>query len=187
MVWLIKCPELVNLKLINTRVTDEGAKSHAYPKLETLKICGSMQWVQNGLKLFLQQSNQLKSLDVVPGRQKSVEALKGTLEAIDRIHDCIPASVERLTLAAWDSTHLSRFDTLKRLRIIGVDMELFDRLDNATLEHLEIICYGSIGKINANVISQLRKINTLSIGVELCRSVDLIEIIRSLHELSNLS
>lgn len=159
--WFIECIELVDLELFDTHVTYNGAQWQKCPKLETLKIIGSKLWVENGLRLFLEQNAQLKTLDILP--MQTANRAYGTI----LYH--VPKTIENLTVVPAEMTCFGHLSSLKKLRLESAYQNsyarsLINRLNNPTIEQLEIdLNHFMLDELNAESIGKLRQINTLKI------------------------
>lgn len=188
--WFVECRELVELELIDSHVTYNGAQYQSCPKLETLKIYGSKSWVDYGLHLFLDQNTQLRTLEVLPLQT----ATNRSHHSYGDILYCVPKSIENLTIVPTVSTRLDHLPAVKTLHLKGIYLNknaasVINQMRNATIEHLEIdMNYYAIDRQNAEAIGKLKKINTLKMHCSGgCSSVDLLCIVRNLYDLSDLA
>lgn len=188
--WLVQCRELVELELIDAHITYRGLRNQKCPNLKRLKIRGSKSWAVKGLKIFLEQNKQLKSLQVIPMRHEDYSSV------FDPIQDFLPESIESLAIVPSPITQLKRFHALKQLQIScaesNYDMSVVNRLgSDATLTHLDI--YGGmnwmlprITRESANAISQLTKVKTLKLRKLFMNNMDLVRMVEQLKELTHL-
>lgn len=187
--WFILCRELVELQLFETHVTFNGAQYQVCPKLEILKIYGSKSWVDYGLHLFLDQNNQLKTLEVLP----LLTSTNRSYASYGDILYCVPRSIENLTIVPTETTRLDHFVSLKTLRIAGNYVNnhaslLINKLQNATIEHLEIdLNHFGIDQQNAETIANLKNLSTLKMHVSGgCVSGNLLHMVENLNGLTDL-
>lgn len=186
--WFVKCPELVELVLIDTHVTYHGLRYQTCPKLETLRIQGSLPWVKKGLNIFLQQNSQLKTLELLPFKQRPNDLVIPYMVLLESV----PMSIERLTVATYCDNQLTRLQSLKTLQIKStvVDSVLHHSIDclvNATLEHLEIDAnWFFMAKEHTTAISLFSRMKTLKFNICWFESDHMVDMIRNLHYLSEL-
>lgn len=187
--WFVPCRQLVELELIDTHVTYNGAQYQSCEELKTLRIYGSKTWVGYGLHLFLDQNHQLKTLEVLPLLSSS----NRSYSSYGEIFYCVPTSIENLSTVPAERTRLNHLVSLKTLRLEAAHHNqyaamLINGLNNATLERLELdLNYFRIDTQNAEAIGRLRKINTLKLHCSSgCSSTDLLEMVKNLNDLSDL-
>lgn len=187
--WFVHCRQLVELELIDTHVTYNGAQYQECPNLETLKIYGSKPWVDYGLHLFLTQNRQLKTLQVLPLQTSS----NRSHHSYGEILYCVPDCVDNLTIVPTEVTRVDHLRSIKTLRIEGVyfntnSAAVINNLRNVNIEHLEIdLNYFAIDRLNAEAIGRLIKIRTLKLHCSGgCGSAELLDMVRNLKSLSDL-
>lgn len=187
--WFVHCHQLVELELIDTHVTYNGAQYQTCLNLETLKIYGSKPWVDYGLHLFLMQNEQLKTLQVLPLQTSSSRSH----QSYGEILYCVPRSVDNLTIVPAEATRLDHLPSLKTLRIEGLYLNnysaaVINNLRNDNIEHLEIdLNYYGIDRQNAESISRLRKIKTLKLHCSGgCGSSELLDMVGNFKDLTDL-
>lgn len=187
--WFVHCHQLVELELIDTHVTYNGAQYQTCPNLETLKIYGSKSWVDYGLHLFLMQNEQLKTLQVLPLQTSS----NRSHQSYGDILYCVPKYVDNLTIVPAEATRLDHLPWLRTLRIEGIYLNnysatVINNVRNVSIEHLEIdLNYFGIDRQNAEAIGRLRKIKTLKLHCSGgCGSAELLDMVRNLKGLTDL-
>lgn len=165
--WIVLCQQLVELELIDSHVTYNGAPLQMVDSLRSLKINGSTKWVQNGLHLFLQSNPQLQCLEVIPLPNARKTYWYG------QILDFVPENIKQLSIEAIGSGYFERFVSLKDLRISSKSYyydnddtcAFFNRLTtNATLENLEIMCHSFYGDF-ARSIAKIRTLKSLKFNL----------------------
>lgn len=193
--WFTRCPDLVEVELIETEIMFNWHTGLACPKLSTLKICAAFTIDHKGLQKFLQRNVQIKTLHIDDYNDAYYDELDDEyfdVEDIDTLNSA-PPSIESLAISYPESSQLERFHELKELRLIRIrsPFDLVPVLDrNATsLEYFEFDERDWSLKLNwqnVDAISRLRKLKKLTIYVQKCERHHFQQMLKDLNELEDL-
>lgn len=189
--WFIQCRNLIELELVDNNIIHNSVSHQKCVSLKTLRVEGSPSWVENGLPKFLQENQQLKSLEVVPNLRVS-----RNWQPFEKIWAFIPTTIEQLTIAPLSefrrSPNLERFISLKKLHIAGNSIvahcSYFEKyLTNMAVDYLDVelsIYTSAFGGPQIAAITKMTNLNTLRLSV---RDFDAGMLLHSIEDLKNLT